>query len=103
MANDPLPFCRAALVSVFRAPLISRGLYAEKETKRDDSPSRDIWVRSGRVGIEPGGREGQGLGETVGDVEVLILYDILLVDEIEYVGFLVGLADRVRDTVRLDE
>ena len=54
MAKDPFPFCRAALVRVFRAPLISKGLNAENDTKREDSPSSDIWVRSGRVGMEPG-------------------------------------------------
>ena len=55
MAKDPFPFCSAALVSVLSAPFISRGLKAEKETKRDDSPSSDIWLRSGRLGIPTGG------------------------------------------------
>jgi len=100
MAKDPFPFCRAALVRVLRAPLISRGLKAEKDTKRFDRPSSDIWVRSGRVGMAPGmlvavavgGAEDVGLGSGVAEY----VNDILLEGEIECVDLPVGLM-----TVRL--
>ena len=50
MEKEPFPFCRAALVKVFRAPFISRGLKEEKELKRVVSPSRDIFWRLGKDG-----------------------------------------------------
>ena len=87
MENDPFPFCKAALVSVLRAPLISRGLNDEKETKRDDNPSSDILVRSGRVGISADctyEAEDVPLGVVLGVGEYVY---ILLEGEIDCVDF----------------
>ena len=75
IANDPLPFCRAALVRVFNAPFISRGLYEEMDVKRDDIPARDIFVRSGSCGTPTAGKG-------------LALTDILLVAEIDCVALI---------------
>ena len=85
--NDPFPFCRAALVSVLRAPLISRGLKDEKETKREDNPSSDILVRSGRVGISADCTY-EGEDVPLGVVLCVGEYvDILLEGEIDCVDF----------------
>ena len=77
MEKEPFPFKSAALVNVFSAPLISRGLKAENEVKRDTSPSIDILVRSGR-----GGMVANGIGLALSDC----VTDILLVGDILCVG-----------------
>jgi hypothetical protein len=52
--KEPLPLRRAALVRVFRAPFISRGLNAANVVKRETKPSMEMFVRSGRDGMFTG-------------------------------------------------
>jgi hypothetical protein len=83
MEKDPFPLARAALVSVFRAPLISRGLKVEKVAKRVIRPAIDIFLRSGMAGISLVITLGLGLGLA----DILLLWDILC------------LAERVREPI----
>lgn len=77
MEKDPFPFARAALVRVFRAPLISRGLKVEKAVKRVMRPASDILVRSGRAGRA----FVMGITLGLGLADILLLCDILCVPE----------------------
>jgi hypothetical protein len=94
MEKDPFPLMRAALVSVFRAPLISRGLKVEKVVKRVIRPAMEIFLRSGMAGIS------FVIGKGLGLADILLLWDILCVPE-RVIEPILLVANPLRDPVCL--